>query len=67
MQYYSAVLIPLSAMSALDVPKYTKSSFTHTHTLTSFPKGHKAHCAISGAALPSPCSFIAAVEPGGVG
>lgn len=36
MQYYSALLIPLTAMSALDVPKYTENN-VHTHT-SSFPQ-----------------------------
>lgn len=33
-QYYSVALIPLSAVSALDVQKYTKNKCTGTHSLT---------------------------------
>lgn len=77
MQYYSSVLIPLSATSALDVPKYTKNKCTHT-LISIHPPTHHAHTSsfagpqrmwstlISGAVLPCPCSFIAALYCGGV-
>lgn len=44
-------------------PTFTHS---HTHQASRVPKGREAHSVISGAVLPCPCSFIAALHCGGV-
>lgn len=54
-----------SALRCLPLISQNTPGIMYIHT-SGFPKGHETQCVISGALLPCLCSFIAALQPGGV-
>lgn len=54
-----------STLRCLPLMSQNTPPIMYIHT-SGFPKGHETQCVISGALLPRLCSFIAALQPGGV-
>lgn len=66
-QEHNAVLLCCanSTRRCLSLMSQNTPRIMYIHT-SGFPKGHETLCVISGALLPRLCSFIAALQPGGV-
>lgn len=66
-QEHNAVLLRCanSTLQCLPLMSQNTPRIMYIHP-SGFPKGHETQCVISGALLPRLCSFIAALQPGGV-